>query len=91
MEHGSGHAASFRTIRLFPEERINEVFTPAAEAVEEAIYNSLCYGASRGETGRNAGARTPGVSGRSRRNDEDDEIERGYMDGRREKHGKQGK
>ena len=43
MGSGSGHAGSFRTIRLFPEERINEVFTPAAEAVEEAIYNSLCH------------------------------------------------
>ena len=43
MGSESGHAGSFRTIRLFPEERINEVFTPAAEAVEEAIYNSLCY------------------------------------------------
>ncbi len=31
----------FTTLRIFPEERINRVFTAAAEATEEAILNSL--------------------------------------------------
>ena len=34
---GSG----FTELKIFPEERINRVFTPAAEAVEEAILNSM--------------------------------------------------
>ena len=34
---GSG----FTELKIFPEERLNRVFTPAAEAVEEAILNSM--------------------------------------------------
>lgn len=34
---------SFQTIQCFPENQINQVFRIAAEAVEEAILNSMCY------------------------------------------------
>lgn len=38
---GDGCGRDFTTLRIFPEERINRVFTAAAEATEEAILNSM--------------------------------------------------